>query len=509
MDSRTIVVFVVMALYTLLVVGIGWVSQRQTKKTSEDYFLASRSISGFFLFCAIIGANLSSFVMLGMPGGAYHNGFGMYGLIMGAGSFLIGFTTYYFGLRIWVLGKKFGYSTPSQVFGGRFNSDTVALIMFIIFAVYTMPYVVTGQIGAGAGFETFTNGIVPYWLGSLIITVIVGYYVWGGGMRGTVLTNALQVVIFAVFLLIAVVMIANGQGGFSALTERVMAEQPHLLSRDGSPAFSWQGWFSQWLLFAFVVLSFPHVILRLLAAKSSTVLRQNSVMYPLGMSFIYILAVTLGVWGAVLIPGLEGAQSDNIVFMLTFEYLPVWMSGLALAGLFAMVMSTMDAQLLTMSNMFTTDVIEKYFGKDKDINGVFYGRVFVVVLLAISYIVSLIRPASVFEIANLSFTGTVVMMPVILAALYWRRLNRYGAISSLVAGAVLVPVYFFTDWLPDFGFLPVVPSMAIAALVMVVVSLATKPEYENADRHLDVLNDVLRKKPAKQPEPEYYTKKAE
>ncbi len=478
----------------LLIVGIGWISQKKTKNTGEDYFLASRSITSFYLFCAIIGANLSAFVMMGMPGAAYHHGFGMYGLIMGAGSFMIGFTTYYFGVRIWILGKKFGYSTPSEFYGERFQSKAVSLIMFFIFTIYTMPYIVTGQIGAGAGFETFTNGLVPYWLGSLIITIVVGYYVWGGGMRGTVLTNTLQIFIFTVFFILAVFMVANEGGGFRGMTERVIQEQPHLLHRDGNAAFSWQIWFSQWLLFAFVVLSFPHVFVRILASKSSNALRQNSIAYPLGMAFIYILAVTLGVWGAVLIPGLQGNASDNIIFMLTFEYLPIWMSGLALAGLFSMVMSTMDAQLLTMSNLFTNDILKKYFSIKSEEKTVYYGRLFVIVLLAISYVVSLIKPASVFQIANVSFTGTTAMIPVIVTTLYWRRLTKTGAIWSLIVGAILVPVYFFTNWLPTFGFLPIVPVIVVSTIVMVVVSYLTKPEYDMADKHLNELKKYYHNK---------------
>ncbi|MGJ9386084.1 sodium:solute symporter family protein [Salipaludibacillus sp. CF4.18] len=497
MESRVAVVFIVSMIYMLIIIGIGWFSQKKTTNNGEDYFLANRSISSFYLFCSIIGANLSAFVMMGMPGQAYHNGFGMYGLIMGAGSFMIAFTTYYFGVRIWILGKKFGYSTPSELFGDRFQSKSISLILFSIFAIYTTPYIVTGQIGAGAGFEMFTGGLIPYWLGSLIITCVVGYYVWGGGMRGTILTNTLQVLIFTVFLLLAVIMIANKGGGFSGITEKLLQEQPHLLQRGNNSVFSGQIWFSQWLLFSLVVLSFPHVFVRILASKNSKGLRQNSIAYPLGMSFIYILAVTLGVWGAVMIPGLEGSASDNIIFMLTFEYLPIWMSGLALAGLFAMVMSTMDAQLLTMSNLFTTDIVKKFF-KIKEEKTVFYGRLFVVILLCISYIVSLIRPASVFEIANLSFTGTASVMPVIIASLYWRRLTKVGAIFSLVIGGFLVPIYFFTNWLPSFGFLPIVPVIFVSTVVLIVVSLLTKQEFEKADKHLDVLKKYYKKRPNSQ-----------
>ncbi len=487
MDIRMMVIMAVSIGYMLLMIYAGWYAKRNTGNTGEDYFLANRSINGFYLFCAVIGTNLSSFVMMGMPGASYHAGFGMYGLIMGAGAFMIGFTTFYFGVRIWLLGKKFGYSTPCEMYGERFQSNAVSLIMFVIFAIYTLPYIVLGQIGGGAGLETFTNGAVPYWLGSLIMTLIVGYYVWSGGMRGTVYTNVLQVVIFTGFLVAAVFLVAGQGGGFQALTEKLLQEKPHLMQREGIPPFAWQSWFSQWLLFSVVVLSFPHVFVRILAAKSSNTLRQNSVMYPFGMALIYLLAVTLGVWGAVMIPGLEGKASDNIIFMLTAQYLPVWMSGIALAGLFAMVMSTMDAQLLTMSNLFTNDIIKKYFHVKDEAKTVYYGRLFVVILLALSYVLSLMKPASVFEIANLSFTGTAAMMPVMLGALYWRRLNKWGAISSMVAGAILVPIYFFTKWLPTFGFLPIVPVLFISAMVMVAVTYLTKAEYENADRQLQVL----------------------
>lgn len=493
-------------LYMLGMIAIGWYSKKITSSAVEDYYLANRGLSGFVLFCTILGTNMSAFVMLGMAGAAYRAGIGMYGLIMGAGIVGISLFPWIWGTRAWALGKKFKYLTPTDFIENRFQSPLLSILVFLIFVMYTLPYITTGQIGAGAAFAKFTNGVIPFWLGSLIVTAIVGYYVWSGGMRGTSFTNVVQVVIFLTFLITTLFWIGIQAGGASAILEKVKAINPELLHRGNEKVYSWQSMFSQFLLMSISIFSFPHIYVRFLSARSSAQLRKTATVYPLGIMLTWVPACIIGFWGVALAPGLKGTASDNVLFILTGQFLPVWMFAFAVIALLAIVMSTMDAQTLTISSLFSNDILKTRL-KKSDSESVKWGKLFVVIVLGFSYLLSLLQPATVFQLAIASFTGAASIVPVLLGGMYWKRLNKQGAIASVLTGFVLVPLYFAGTFLPNsptakaiaqamprFNFDPIVPVIAASSLVMVVVTLLTAKQVNKvADEQFAFLDQLYKK----------------
>ena len=88
----------------------GWYAHKKTKKTPEDYFLASRSFGPFVLFFTLIATNFSAFTFLGFAGKAYKSGFGQYG-IMGFGTAMMAIMFYIIGRKVWRLGKEKKYIT--------------------------------------------------------------------------------------------------------------------------------------------------------------------------------------------------------------------------------------------------------------------------------------------------------------------------------------------------------------------------------------------------------------
>ncbi|PLS18545.1 hypothetical protein CVD28_05240 [Bacillus sp. M6-12] len=506
MDRLTVLIIAVV-LYMGLMIWIGWYSQRKTSGDEGDYYLANRGVNTFVLFCAILGTNMSAFVMLGMAGAAYRAGAGMYGLIMGGAVLTISLFPYIFGARVWALGKKFNYYTPTEYVEARFRSPLLSILVFVVFIIYTLPYITTGQIGAGAAFANFTGGVIPFWAGSLLVTAIVGYYVWGGGMKGTAYTNVSQVVVFIVFLFTATIWISIKAGGPDAIIEKIRATNEALLHRENAAVYNWKTMFSQLLLFSICIFSMPHIYIRFMVAKNANALRKTSILYPWGILFTWVPACIIGFWGAGLMPGLDPKTSDNILFMLTGEYLPIGMFAFAVIALLAIVMSTMDAQTLTVASLFSNDILKTRFNMD-DKSALKWGKAFVIIVLAISYIFSLLQPATVFQLAALSFTGTSALAPVLVAAMYWKRLNKQGAIASVVSGLILVPLYFATTLFPNspfaqnivatmprYGFDPVVPVMITAFVVMVVVTLVTpKQVNEKADEQFAFLDKIYKKK---------------
>jgi len=493
--------------YMLVMIWIGWYSKKKTESTAEDYFLASRGLNGFVLFCAVLGTNMSAFVMLGMAGQSYRAGIGMFGLLMGGGLIGISLFPWLWGARAWALGKKFNYITPTEFVENRFKSPFLSTVIFIVLVMYTLPYITTGQIGAGAAFAKFTDGAIPFWLGSLLVTVIVGYYVWGGGMKGTAITNVTQVLIFLVFLFVALFWLGSVGGGPNAILDKIRSINPELLHRGNESVYSWKTLMSQVVLFCLSNFGSAHLYVRFLAAKSSDQLRKSATVYPLGIMLTWVPACIIGFWGVAMVPGLQGLDSDNVLFMAVGQYLPVWMFAFSVIALLAIVMSTMDAQTLTLSSLFSNDIMKTRLNKTMN-ESVKWGKAFVIVILGISYILSLLQPATVFQLAIAAFTGLASIVPVLVGGMYWKRLNKQGAIASAVVGFIITPLYFATTFMPNsaaaqaivnamprFGFDPVVPVIFLTTAVMIVVTLLTSKQVnKTADEQFEFLDSIYKTK---------------
>jgi len=134
-------------------------------------------------------------------------------------------------------------------------------------------------------------------------------------------------------------------------------------------------------------------------------------------------------------------------------------------------MSTLDSQLLTLSSMCTRDLVEPLLGRKTP---PWTGKLFVAALALIGLGIAWRPPATFLAIATETFTGLAVLFPTVVAGLYWGRATAKGAIASIIVGEGLVGAYHF-KLLPAFGTLPVVPVVAAVSLILVAVSLLTKP----------------------------------
>ena len=129
----------VMIVYLALVVSIGVLSHRRFRNTSDDYFVASRSIGPFVLLMTLFGTNMTAFAILGASGEAYRQGIGVFALFVTPGSIMIPLIFLFFGTRLWALGKKFGYRTQIQYFRDRFESNNLGLLPIWRFLLSSLP----------------------------------------------------------------------------------------------------------------------------------------------------------------------------------------------------------------------------------------------------------------------------------------------------------------------------------------------------------------------------------
>src|SRR5215472_10761006 len=499
---------IVVSIYLAIIAVIGSVAFRRAKANTEDFFLASRTVGSMVFFLSIFATNMTAFAILGSSGQSYRQGIGIYGLMASSSGLVIPLTIFFIGTRLWAIGKRFGHQTQVGFFRDRWECSTIGTLIFALSVAMLVPYMIISIMGGGRVLNDISGGRVAYWLGCAIVALVVTANVFFGGMRGTVWVNIFQTTLFMLFGAVAVGVIGHSlQGGFGEYIQKIITnpKTSYLATRARMP----ERYFWSYTLIPLSSIMFPHMAIMCFAARKMTAFKRTVVLYPLAIMAIWLPCIFLGVLGTLLEPGLK--NPDGILLHLLTDHAPVWLAGILGAGIISAVMGSDTHQVLAVSTMFTKDVFAHYGGKAKygERGSVYFARGFILAVTGIAYLVALITPESIFELAvRFAFSGFAAMAPVMIAALFWKRSTKYGALAStlwVAAWLILtwylqnlsnpmvpkpgqLPVQIFPQ-LGDlfqrtianvtvYGFLPVVPMVLGSALLMILVSLATRSPSE-------------------------------
>ncbi len=473
----------VIGLYLAGVLTVGTLSHRLFRGTGEDYFVATRTIGPFMLLMSLFGTHMTAFSILGASGEAHRVGIGVFGLMASASAIVIPAVFFFVGTRLWAAGKRHGFLTQAQYFRARFDSDGLGLLLFVVLVALTVPYLLIGVLGGGLTLTQITGGQVPSWVGGLVISAVVLGYVTYGGLRGTAWANTFQTLVFMTLGAVTLIFLVHKLGGLSSALARVADARPDLMVRgDKIPP-------AKLLTYTLIPLSagmFPHLFMHWLSARRMETFKLPIMAYPICILIVWVPSVLLGVLGHVDFPDLEGPAASGVLIKMIHLHAPELLAGLLAAGIFAAVMSSLDSQVLAMGTMFTQDVVLHYGFHDKmsDRQQILAGRLFVVGILAVTYLLSLVADTSIFGLAVWSFTGFAGLFPVVAGALFWRRATKNGAVAAVLTVAALW-IYFFSEGfkVPGYtvggtGVMPVAVIFLASSAAMVIVSLVTRPPDE-------------------------------
>lgn len=470
----------ILVLYMSVVLGIGITASRFLGTTGEDYFLATRSIGPFVLLMSLFGTHMTSFALLGSAGEAYHAGVGVFGLMASSSALVVPLVFFLVGTRAWWAGKRHGYVTQVQLFRDRWGSDGLGLLLFVVLVALVVPYLLIGVMGGGITLSQLSGGAIPEWVGALAICAVVLAYVTFGGLRGTAWVNTFQTLVFMTLGALTLAIVFTRMGGLTSILQRLGASAPELLVRGElqDPV--------RWITYALVPLSvgmFPHMFMHWLSARRARNFRLALVAYPLFIAVVWLPPVLLGMAGRLDFPGLVGGQSNAILVQMIGLYAPGVLAGLLGAGVFAAIMSSLDSQVLALSTMFTEDIVRHYGYDDRmsDRQKVISGRLFVAAILAVSFLLAQITERSIFDIATWCFTGFAALLPVPLAAFFWRRSTAVGAFAAVLTVAAMWLGFLldgksgstYTLW--GSGVMPVAVMLAASSAAMLIGSLLSSP----------------------------------
>ncbi|MEO1837236.1 MAG: sodium:solute symporter family protein [Akkermansiaceae bacterium] len=471
--------------------------------TSADYFVASRSIGPFMLLMSVFGTTMTAFALVGSTGKSFERGIGTYGLMASSSGLIHAACFLLIGLKLWAIGKRHGYVTQIQFFRARFDSNGLGYLLFPILVLLVIPYLLIGVIGAAKTiggvtgpkktprgmiegtfpdlFES-TGGAIPPWLTGAVICIVVLCYIFAGGSRAAAWANTFQTLVFMTMGVLAFILISNKLGGLGAAIEQ--AKEGHLVrtvsseGKVGVPPIM----FATYMFIPLSVGMFPHLFQHWLTAKSAKAFKLTVIAHPICIMIVWVPCVLIGLWATGLKP-LEGAAPAAVLAKMVGILVkdPV-IVGLVTAGILAAIMSSLDSQFLCLGTIFTNDIVlhntkKKY--TDKQI--LLMARGFVLAIVVITYVLAMVLiDQNVFDLAVWCFSGFAALTPLVIAALYWRRSTKEGAIASIVATTV-VWFYFFAksgfggEYVILGGVMPVAVCWLTGVVAMVAVSLATKP----------------------------------
>ena len=216
MNAKIFWLFAFVVLYWAYCIFWGIKCARMAR-TAGDYFIAGRQLSMWVFVLAATATSFSGWTFMGHPGLIYRDGFQY--AYASFYTITIPFTGVIFLKRQWMLGKRYGYVTPGEMFADYFQGDAIRILTVIVAMLFSIPYLGV-QLGAsGFLFNVLTDGAFSVNVGMWLLSAVVLIYVAAGGLRAVAYVDTLQCILLALGIVITGFIALNIAGGWGSMNE--------------------------------------------------------------------------------------------------------------------------------------------------------------------------------------------------------------------------------------------------------------------------------------------------
>ena len=497
MSTSQICILLTIVVYLVAMVLVGvYCSRKGGGDSSNEFYLGGRKLGPIVTAMSAEASDMSSYLLMGLPGLAYLSGVAEVGwtaLGLAIGTYLNWLIV---AKRLRRYTAKVGAITIPSFFSRRYQDqrNVLSCIAAVVILIFFIPYTASGFKAIGTLFNSLFG--VDYHTTMIIgAAVVIGYTVLGGFLAVST-TDLIQSIIMTFALIFIVLFGIQQAGGWDLVASNASSLPGFLNMTQGYDAATGQassyGGLSivSTLAWGLGYFGMPHILLRFMAieddAKLKTSRRIATVWVVISM-FIAILIgiVGLGVTQTGKIPFLgSSAEAETIIIRLSdllsqHGVLFAIIAGVVLAGILASTMSTADSQLLAAASSMSHDLIQDFFGLKLSPKAAMHAARGTVIGIAIVAIFLAWDPNStVFNIVSFAWAGFGASFgPLVLFSLFWKRTNKYAAISGMIAGGAMVFIwkYLIAPLGGAWGIYELLPAFLVGCIVIVVVSLATAP----------------------------------
>ena len=464
------------AAYVVVGTLVAALARRGVTQEVESYFLANRRLGGLVSALSYTATTYSAFMMVGLAGLTYRGGVGALGfeLVYLSGLSLVVF----FGPRFWEVGRRWGLISPAELLAVRYDSRLLGAVVAATSVIFLIPYSSVQLTGIALLLDRMSGGAIPFGAGLLLATGVAVAWAWMGGLRSVAWTDAVQALVMLATALAITASVVGRLGGLGGMFARLQLEAPEWLAVPGNGYFTWQTFVGLSLPWFFFAISNPQVSQRLFAPRDLAAMRRMLMGFLIFGLVYTLISILWGFAGRLLLPGLPNPDLVTPT-LLASPHVPPALALLALVGISAAAVSTINSILLTLSSMVARDLFRPLWpGADDRLQlAVGKGAILVIAGLALAFAWTQGGLIAILSVA--SSAGLLVTVPALIGAFYWPRGTAAGALASVVMGGVVV---LATQWgnLRPLGLWPGIWGLAASCLAYVGVSLLTRPAEARA-----------------------------
>ncbi len=472
-----------LALYFIVMLGIGLYAYKKSTSDVSGYMLGGRSLSPSVAALSAGASDMSGWMLMGLPGAMYISG--MSSLWIAIGLVIGAFLNYLIvapRLRTYTEVANNSITLP-DFFENRFkdNSRMLRVVSSVVIVVFFTLYTSSGIVAGGKLFESSFG--LNYEIGLYVTAGVVVAYTLFGGFLAVSLTDFVQGCIMFVALVLVPFVAISEVGGLSEMQAGIKSINPELLDIFSGVSFigiisamAWGlGYFGQ-----------PHIIVRFMAIRN---VKDMPTARRIGMSWMIVTiigAMATGLAGIAYIAktGMKLDDAETIFIVLSQVLFSPLISGFLLAAILAAIMSTISSQLLVTSSSLTEDFYRTFLHQDaSDKQQVLVGRISVFIVALLAIYLAYDRNSSILSLVGNAWAGFgAAFGPVIIGCLYWKKMTRNAALAGMVTGAATVLFWIYAPITIDGQSLSsvmyeIVPGFILCSLVIYVVSTIS-PQYD-------------------------------
>jgi solute:Na+ symporter, SSS family len=450
----TFVLSLVVIIYLLLLIGLGWLGFKHTRNTS-DYLIGGRQIHPFIMAMSYGATFISSSAIVGFGGISANFGMGLMWLNVLNMSVGIIIAFIFFGRKTRQMGHKLNAHTFPEFLGNRYNSRTIQIIagsiIFIAMPLYAAVVLKGGAVFIEHIFE------IDYNIALFIFTLVIASYVITGGLKGVMYTDALQGVIMVVSIMFLLIWTYKkiGMGFVEANRELTSYASmvPEKLAAAGHQGWTaMPKWGSPWwysLVTSLVmgvgigVLAQPQLVVRFMTVKSNKELNRAIL---IGTLFIFVCTgfiFTIGPLSNIFFMQNDGKMAmalvgdvDKIIPVFIKASTPGWFSAIFMLCILSASMSTLSSQFHVMGTSIGRDVVKGALKSDRKSTRI--TRYGIAISIIVSYVICYVLKDGVIAKGTTIFFGicAATFLPAYFSALYWEKANRASVKASMLSGLV-------------------------------------------------------------------------
>ena len=443
-------------------------SRLNKTKTKADYLVAGRSLPTFVLVFTLLSSWVGSGSLLAGGENAYKHGFAA---LWSASGGWVGLLVIYF---VAPRARKFAQFTIPDLLEARYNQTARVLGVISILAAYTAitSYQLTG---GGDILHLVFPTVISADLGKILIAGFVIAFTAIAGMGSVAYMDVVIGLLATVALLVSLPFVLHRAGGWSGVTHALPASHFQVLGD-----FSFAQVMELFLPTILLMLGNQSMYQKFFSAKSEKAARNAVVGWIIGTVILETAIVSIAVFASVVFPSGEVHERPREIIAYTALHgLPAWLGAILMGAVFAKIVSTANNYLFSPATNLVNDVFIRYLAPNASNRLVLIVSRVVVVALGIWALYQALNTSSV--LAKMLYAYTIYaasVTPVVLAAFYSRRVNGYGAVSAIAAGALVTFLWGGAKvHLPDVLAQrdAIFPALLAAVVCLVVVSALTPP----------------------------------